>query len=261
MISIPHGGGKIPSEVIKYINITQKDIFYDGDTMALDLYDFTDKVAALAKMPVARAIIDVNRAPEDLPPDHPDGVVKTITLQGKSVYKKEKFPRDDIINILLNKYYFPYHIEIASLLKKHDIKLALDCHTMLEYAPATDNKPGQTRPIVCLSNGGDETGNPQKKGFLVTCPPEWMRALARSFRDVFTPEGDVALNNPFTGGHISQHHHRTTGVPWIQIELNRRLYLTDCHFDTDRTRVKNERIIELRKMIFSAIERFWEMVN
>ncbi len=261
MISIPHGGDKIPSEVINNINITQKDIFYDGDTMALDLYDFKDKVAALVTIPVARAILDVNRAPHDLPPDNPDGIIKTITLQGKSVYKKEKFPGDDIIDILLKKYYFPYHAEITSLLKKHDIKLALDCHTMLEYAPVTDNNPGQARPLVCLSNGGDEKGNPMKKGSLVTCRPEWIQALARSFRDVFTTEGDVAINNPFNGGHISQHHYRTTGVPWIQIELNRRLYLSNCYFDTKRLRVESERIMELRKRIFSAIERFWEMTT
>ena len=163
MISIPHGGDRIPPEVIDIVNITQKDIFYDSDTMALDLYDFKDKVAALVEMPVARAILDVNRAPDDLPPENPDGVVKTTTLQGKSVYKKEKFPRDDIIDILLNKYYFPYHIEITSLLKKQDIRLALDCHTMLEYAPATNNSPGQARPLVCLSNGGDVKAYLQKK--------------------------------------------------------------------------------------------------
>jgi formiminoglutamase len=260
LISIPHGGNEIPSEVTKSINITQKDIFYDGDTLANNIYNFKEKVAALVTMPVARAILDVNRAPEDLPPENPDGIIKTITLQGKSVYRKEKFPGGDIIDILLKKYYLPYHIEITSLLKKHDIKLALDCHTMLEYAPATDINPGQARPVVCLSNGGDETGNP-KKGTLVTCPPEWMRALARSFRDVCIPEGDVALNSPFTGGHISQHHHRTTGVPWIQIELNRRLYLSDCNFDARHLHVENERIMELQTRIFSAIKRFWETVS
>ncbi len=229
--------------------------------MALNLYDFKDKVAAHVTTPVARAILDVNRAPDDLPPENPDGIIKTITLQGKSVYKKEKFPEDDIINILLKKYYFPYHTEITSLLKKHDITLALDCHTMLEHAPATNNNPGQARPLVCLSNGGDEKGSPLRKGSLVTCLPEWIQALASSFRDVFNGECALAINSPFTGGYISQHHYRTTGIPWIQIELNRKLYVSNGYFDAKRLHVESERIMELRKKILSAIERFWEMVG
>ncbi|MGB3479154.1 MAG: N-formylglutamate amidohydrolase [bacterium] len=259
MISVPHGGDEIPSEVMNSINISQKDVFYDCDTLALSLFDFKDTVTAFVTMPIARAILDVNRAPDDLPPDNPDGIIKTSTLQGKLVYKKGKFPEDNIINVLLKKYYFSYHDKITSLLKQHDIKLALDCHTMLEYAPPIDSNSGQTRPLVCLSNDGDEKGKPLEKGALITCPPEWIQTLARSFRHVFT-EGKVAINNPFNGGHISRYHYRNTGVPWIQIELNRKLYLSNCYFDAKHLYIKETRIKELKEKILFAIKHFWSMI-
>lgn len=258
LISIPHGGDTIPPEVVDKVGITQKEIFYDSDTLATDLYNFENRVDAFVSMPIARAILDVNRAPDDLPPNNPDGVIKTTTLQGKSVYKRDTFPSDDIVSILLKKYYFPYHNKIASLLKQHNIELALDCHTMLEYAPLINNNPGQARPLICLSNGGDEKGEPTREGSPVTCRPEWIQTLAESFRHVFVNEGEVTINNPFTGGYISRYHYRTSGVPWIQIEVNRRLYLSHPYFNAEHLDVDKQRITELRKRIFSAIEHFWK---
>jgi formiminoglutamase len=258
LIAIPHGGDQIPPEVAGKINITQEDIFYDGDALAQDLYDFKPRVAALVSMPIARAILDVNRAPDEVPPENPDGVIKTTTLQGKSVYKRGAFPSDGITAILLKNYYFPYHNKIASLLKQHTIQLALDCHTMLEYAPPTSSDPGYARPLVCLSNGGDEKGEPTKRGSPVTCPPKLIQTLAESFRYVFANKGAVTINKPFAGGYTSRYHHRMSGVPWIQIELNRKLYLAAPYLDAKRLFVDKKRISELREMIFSAIERFFE---
>ena len=59
-------------------------------------------------MPIARAIVDVNRAPEDRPPKNQDGVVKTVTINGTPVYKGDKFPDDALIEELLQRYYYPY---------------------------------------------------------------------------------------------------------------------------------------------------------
>lgn len=261
LISIPHGGDQIPPEVADRINITHHDIFYDGDALANDLYDFKDRVAALVSMPIARAILDVNRASNDMPPDNPDGVIKTVTLQGKPVYKEGTFPKNDVVHALLQNHYFPYHEKITALLKQHQIRLAFDCHTMLEYAPLINNNPGQARPLFCLSNGGDEKGEPTKKGSPVTCPPDWMQTLAESFKYVFATEGDVTINNPFTGGYISRYHYRMSGVPWVQIELNRKLYLSHPYFDAEHLDVDRERIAELRDKIFSAIERFWKTIS
>jgi formiminoglutamase len=261
LISIPHGGDKIPEEVRDDIDLTQKDIFYDGDSLARELYDFKEMVTAIVDTSVARAVVDVNRAPDDLPPDNPDGVIKTLTLQGKSVYKSGTFPTDEILRILLKKYYFPYHNKIAVLLREYNIKLALDCHTMFEYSPPIYDNPGQARPLVCLSNRGDEKGMPNEKGAIITCRPEWIQALASSFSMVFAMEGEVRINSPFLGGYTCQYHFCNTGTPWIQIELNRRLYLSSSHSNGRSMHVEKKKIADLRGKILLTIQLFWKMIR
>ena len=118
----------------------------------------------------------------------------------------------------------------------------------------SDN-PGQPRPLICLCNRGDNQGMPT--GRPITCPPEWIQALAESFRRVFANEGEITINNPFLGGYISQVHYGRRGIPWIQIEINRKLYLAEPYFDAQNLRVNDERVQELRKKIFRAIVQFW----
>ena len=204
-------------------------------------------------MPIARAIVDVNRALDDRPPQNPDGVVKTVTTNGTAVYKKGRFPDNALIEILLQKYYFPYHEKLDDLLESRNIRLALDCHSMLPGSPQISDNPGEPRPLICLSNRGDGQGMPIRKNGPVTCPPEWICALAESFRHAFADEGEIAVNDPFSGGYISQFHYRRNKIPWIQVEINRELYLNEAYFNPKKLRVKKEIIITLRRKIYSAI--------
>jgi N-formylglutamate deformylase len=261
LISIPHGGDAVPPEVKDRVSITERDIFYDGDTITRKIYDFRDRVEAFIEMPIARAIVDVNRAPDDRPPRNPDGVVKTVTTDGTSVYKKGSFPDDALIDQLLHKYYFPYHEGVDALLKNNTIKLALDCHSMLPYAPPIDDNVGQPRPLLCLSNWGDNQGMLTEEHGFVTCPPEWIQTLAESFRRVFADNGGVAINNPFVGGYISRVHYLRKGIPWIQIELNRKLYLNEVYVNPQKRGVKKEIIQRVREKIFDAIIHFWTAVS
>ena len=68
LISIPHGGDTIPPEVREMVGITRRDIFYDGDALTREIYDFGKSVDAVIETPIARAIVDVNRASDDRPP-------------------------------------------------------------------------------------------------------------------------------------------------------------------------------------------------
>jgi formiminoglutamase len=135
LISIPHGGDQIPPEVENRVQLTERDIFFDGDALTREIYNFEDRVEAFIEMPIARAIIDLNRSHDDRPPENPDGVVKTITTDKTQIYKQDMFPDDSFIEHLLEKYYLPFHNEVDQLLDRHEIILALDCHSMLEKAP------------------------------------------------------------------------------------------------------------------------------
>jgi formiminoglutamase len=61
------------------------------------------------------------------------------------------------------------------------------------------------------------------------------------------------MNDPFAGGYISQFHYKRSGIPWIQIEINRKLYLNETYFDPERLRVDQRIIQELREKIFGSI--------
>jgi len=106
LISIPHSGSIIPPEVAEMVRITGKDIFYDGDTLTREIYDFGKSANAVIKTPIARAIVDVNRAYDDRPPENPDGVVKTVTTDGTPVYREGMFPDDDLVEDLLQSTIF-----------------------------------------------------------------------------------------------------------------------------------------------------------
>ena len=183
-------------------------------------------------------------------------IVKTVTTDGTSVYMEGLFPDDDLVEDLLQKYYFPYRERLGNLLANRSIRLALDCHSMLERSPAASIRPGEPRPLICLSNRGDVHGMFVRERGPATCPPKWIRALAESFRRVFAGEGEVAMNDPFAGGYISRYHYKHRGTPCIQIEINRKLYLNETYFDPEQLRVDQRIIQELRDRIFDAIARF-----
>jgi N-formylglutamate deformylase len=259
LISIPHGGETIPPEVADRVIITRRDIFFDGDPHTRQIYDFRDDVAAFIEMQTARTIIDLNRAPYTALLPGSDGVIKRITSSGTPVYREGRSPDNTLIRELLRRYYYPYHTSVSDLLDARQVQLAFDCHSMLPYPPPVYKNPGRPRPLVCLSNAGNRQGMPVPNE-PVTCPPEWIQGLAVAFQEAFPDEGEVAINDPFSGGFITRAHSRQKRIPWIQVEINRNLYECDDYFDPDELAVDGRRIRELRKKIFSAMESFWQQL-
>ena len=245
LISIPHGGWKIPEEIKDLVILSEEDIFNDSDPYTIDIYDIKDKAVKVLKTEIARAFVDLNRSPDDLPPKNPDGVVKTKTCYGVPIYKK---PLDKkTIKVLLEKYYFPYHKQIEEILKSNKIKIAFDCHSMASVAPEISPDIGQRRPTICL-------GNVKGK----SCDYKTTEKLREAFIEAFNlPSEEVTINRPFSGGYITKKYGNNP-VPWIQIELNRNLYLKEPWFDQKTLKVKKDRIIQLKSMFIKAIELFFD---
>jgi len=261
LFSIPHGGVSVPPEVRGLVNLSRKEIVFNSDPHTRLLYGFDDAVEALVDFEVSRIFVDTNRAPYEYPPRAQDGVIKVITQDGTPVYRKGLVPGRELIGTLLQKYYFPFHNRLADVIDTHPVEVAFDCHSMLPKAPPVRMDAGRPRPLFCLSNRGDRFGKPLRKGGHVTCPPEWLSALARSFQAEFDGEGRVAMNEPFRGGFITVAHHRRTRTPWIQIEINRDLYETEEYIDPGTHKVDEARIAELRGRILSAVAGFWEEIS
>ena len=256
LISVPHGGRQIPHEIRDRIALTEKEVFDDGDAFTRDLYNFRDDALAYIDTPIARAFIDLNRAPNERPPENPDGVVKTVTVNQCAVYKSGRFPSEPLIQTLLKNYYFPYHQVLDALQSNTTIKLALDCHSMLAMSPPISEVPGQSRPLFCLSNRGNKNGMPKEMDQEITSPPEMIQLLAKCFRKIFNcSKEEVKINEPFSGGYIIQSHYKGK-IPWIQLEINRKLYLAPPYFDKDQLRVSTERILEIREKLLTVMKMF-----
>lgn len=204
-ISVPHAGQHIPPEAAFYCVLTPEQILEDGDKGSAECYALKSDVAEFVTTDVPRAIVDVNRPPEDR---GADGVVKARTIWNEPIYH-EPLP-EDVIDALLERYYRPYHARLSALAKQ-DLLFAVDCHTMAAFAPPIGPDPDAPRPEVCL---GDLHGR--------ALPPEWTPILQGCFRDSF--DGfQVTLNEPFAGGYITQTHSRE--MPWVQLEISRSGFL------------------------------------
>lgn len=214
LLSVPHAGLLVPSEVKDLCILSMKDIIEDGDEGAVEIYlPLYTEVSSLVTTDVARAVLDMNRAENDR---RKDGVVKTQTCWDVSVYRK--FPSEEVIRTLIENYYRPYHTNLTHDAKT--VKLGVDCHTMAAKGPPISPDPGMERPAICISNAN------------FTCPQEWIISLAWCFEKVF--ETNVSINYPFKGGYIIISHAKE--LPWIQLELSR------THFFTNEE--KSSRVIE-----------------
>lgn len=201
LVSVPHAGEAVPPEVADLCTLTGEEIREDGDSTAAEIYFGLEKhCREFVSTDVARAIVDLNRAPDDI---GGDGVVKTHTCWNVPVYSS--FPDDTLVRLLLDRYYFPYHERLSAAAGAGAVKLGIDCHTMAAEGPPVGPDPGQERPLVCLSNADG------------TCPDAWINGLAEIFTALF--QGEVAINTPFRGGYITRFH--GAEMPWLQLELSR----------------------------------------
>lgn len=251
LISVPHGGYTIPFELFGRTNLNSFDIFPDSDPCSQRIYSLQEEVLYYHQSDIARAIVDLNRSPTDLPPGNPDGVIKSHTVMNKKVYKDGQQPGSPLRKQILERYYHPYHAKIQKNSLDPELLCAIDCHTMLEFAPGTPPRPENKRPFICLSNNGGENGEGKK----LTCSPDLINILAECLRTEFPEEAEsIVLNSPFKGGHICRHH--SGELPWIQVELNRKAYLSPEWFDEKTLQVDENRLVFLRNKFLSAFIEF-----
>ena len=200
VVSVPHGGLRVPEEVADLCVLSPEQVVRDGDEGAAEIYAFPGEVKAHVTTEVARAVVDLNRARDDF---RKDGVVKTHTCWDEPVYRSA--PSAGVKRTLIERYWEPYHAQLSQHADGGAI-LGLDCHTMAAEAPPVGPDPGATRPPICLSDG-DGT----------TCPPELFARVAAALEKAFGVP--VSRNAPFAGGYIVRAH--ADELPWVQLELSR----------------------------------------
>ncbi len=252
LVSIPHGGTQIPAQVMDNLLLDQQSVVYDGDTWSDQLYQFETRVLHTALMPVARAVLDVNRLKTTI---SEDGVVKTHSILRTPIWAQPLSVSE--VQTLIHDYYDPYYQDLVTQTKVLKPWLGLDCHSMLPEDPFDQSKP--QRPLFCISNRGNHLGETSEG--LITAPAKWMRLLKESFEVVFGL-GTVNINDPFKGGALIEQMHALTGIPWIQLEVNRKLYVPD------QTVLPSKpegpwllQLITLRENIFQALSNFIKAIE
>ena len=218
--------------------ITDQDQFDDSDAFVIEIYDLGDKVQRVISSEIARAYVDLNRSLQDLPPKNPDGLIKSSTCYQKPIYHKGKEPDDSLKEKLIQLYYLPYHRLIQQSLHELDLQLCLDCHSMASTAPnISPDGNNKKRPLFCLSNQDGKTSSNEMIELLADC-------ISESF---CIDRKKISLNDPFHGGYITKTYGNNP-IPWIQIEMNRKMYLEKPWFDKETMTIEKSRLQELNKM-------------
>jgi formiminoglutamase len=250
LLSIPHGGTRKPVELEGHLSITNKDLFDDSDPFVMELYDVGDKVERVIKTDIARAFVDLNRSLQDMPPDNPDGLIKSKTCYDKPIYTNGKEPDDSLKTMLIEMYYNPYHQAIQKSIDELDLKLCLDCHSMASTAPYfSPDKNNSKRPMFCISNNDGKTSS-----------QEMIELLADSISKAYSVDRtEISLNDPFHGGHITKTYGNNP-IPWIQIEMNRSLHLSSPWFDEDALSVDANRLQKLNKQFEKSLDLLFSKI-
>jgi formiminoglutamase len=179
---------------------------------------------------------------------------------GKIIFKEGQFPDDNLIFSMLKKYYFPYHKKLEAVAKDKKIKLALDCHSMLDKSPPISKKQRVKRPLFCLSNLGNSTDEITNTKKNITCSFSWIHRLAECFINEFgIDKKDIKINHPFKGGYILQLHGRSS-IPWIQVEINRILYLAGNDSDNGSIHKSEGTIRYVQKKLLTILESFFSQI-
>ncbi|MEE4218468.1 MAG: N-formylglutamate amidohydrolase [Xanthomonadales bacterium] len=202
LLSVPHAGTGVPRRLAGNCLLSEAQVARDGDEFAAEIYaPLETGVRYMVRTDVARAVLDMNRAEDDL---RKDGVVKTHSCWDEPVWKRPLGAKQK--QWLLETYHRPYHRRLSELARDRGLLLAIDCHTMAEYGPPVGPDPAAKRPQACLGNANGRS-----------CPDAWTAILQRALQTHFP--GEVTVNRPFSGGYITRFH--GTEMPWIQLELSR----------------------------------------
>ncbi len=260
-VILPHGGLEIPVELKGRVALTPEQIFNEADAYVDDIYAYQDSVLHWLNFPYARAILDVNR-PDDAAMHHRlgDGAVKLQTSYGAPVFHEGQEPDVELVNLLIARYWRPWHEKLVEIVKDPAVKLVVDCHSMAAIGPTTYEEPGELRPRVSSSNLGDECGEPRESWAHITASPaaarlfgERLGALLADIPDLTATGAAYAINAPYLGG-WGMRLYGGAYKPWLMVELNRGLYIGAQTGDSPIAPPDHDRLRRIGQRVWQAIE-------
>lgn len=236
VISLPHCSALVPPEIAPTLALSDWQVRQESDLGTAEIFGGLE-VLSEVRARWCRLVVDLNRAPED---DSEGGVIARRSFGGLPVFLPGTEPDPGERGRRLSLYYWPYHMRLAQALHTDRIKVLLDGHAMDPVGPPKAPDAGQARPQVALGNRRGQT-----------CPQPLLEALARALE----AQGlEVALNHPYSGGHITGHYGRALnerGLAAVQVELNKSLFL-----DAQAQELIPEGLERTRQRVRAALEAF-----
>lgn len=219
-LSVPHAGTKLPPELAARMTDAGREI-RDTDWFVDRLFDLP--ILAEGSRIVARAsryLVDLNRPPDNeslYPGQNTTSLCPTIQFDGTPLYPPHHEPSPDEIALRVEKYWRPYHDQLAAELRRlretYPRVLLLDAHSIASQVPRLFEG---TLPDF---NFGTDRGR--------SCRPELTARLSEFARQNLTNYRHV-LNGRFVGGYITRHYAQPTqGIETLQLELSQATYLNE----------------------------------
>jgi N-formylglutamate amidohydrolase len=250
ILNFPHSGRIYPERHLKFINNSKKSLrIFEDPYLDIILPDITRCNTSYLINHCARAFIDVNRTlhqQSSTPMINGEamGLIPMAFPCGDPLYQHVLNQHD--IETRIKNYYQPYHIELESLIRYNKQKfkdiVLLDCHSMPSHGDKSDPDAFKARPDIII---GDNFGT--------SASQKIVDIIAQGFIGL----GLSVFNNfPYAGGYIINNYSNVkNGIHTIQIEINRRLYVTDTTFElTDNAKNITEKFhIVLQKLKQSLI--------
>ena len=219
VLSFPHVGTWLPAAIADTMTPIARHLL-DTDWHVDRLYGFAERLDATVLLAThSRYVIDLNRAPDDMPlypgADNTE-LCPLTTFDHEAIYLPGQQPDTLEIAERLRRYWQPYHAtltsEIGRLLERHRRILLWDGHSIRSHVPRLFD--GRLPDL----NFGTADGT--------AAHPDLLECAVRPARDHLS--FSVASNGRFKGGYITRRYGKPAkGVHAIQLELSQRTYMEE----------------------------------
>jgi len=263
VLASPHSGRLYPANFLAQSALDPLTLRRSEDSYVDELFaSASAKGVPLLKALFPRAFIDVNREAYELDPSMfsgplPDfvmtdtprvaaglGTIARQVASGAEIYRgKLTFAEAErrIANL-----YRPYHRALRGLiddtLARFPQCVLLDCHSMPSIGGPGDSDNGTERVDFVL---GDCFGR--------TCAPSITDTVERRLQDLGYC---VVRNMPYAGGYTTRHYGAPgEGVHALQIEINRRLYMTETNHE------KHDGFAKLQAELASVLDSLADLLR
>ncbi|MBO6895981.1 MAG: N-formylglutamate amidohydrolase [Shimia sp.] len=232
----PHSGCDYPEWFIRRSLLNEHTIRSSEDAFVDQLFADAPKFGAPLLVACApRALLDLNRAAEELDPALVQGVRKAghnprvasglgviprVVANGRAIYHG-KMPRAEA-DKRIETYWRPYHNALKGLLshakQEFGEAILIDCHSMPREAVEGSLRRGMKRPEIVL---GDRFG--------AAADVELVDQIEAAFQKAGFV---VSRNTPFAGAYVTQHYGRPLKAQHaVQIEIDRSLYMNEAKIE------------------------------